>query len=98
MKTTNIKISKQFLFILLLSVSSLTQAQQPLTIRATVDRTTLALNQRLMLTIEITGEGANKVDFPQPPEMGEYLRLAGSGGGQRQRQIWGFVGRRKGHC
>jgi len=87
MKTTNIKIIPGLLFIVLLTVSGLTFAQQPLTIRALVDRTTLAINQRLKLTIEITGEGANKVDFPKPPETGEFLRLAGSGGNSQNIQF-----------
>ncbi|MBN2411977.1 protein BatD [candidate division KSB1 bacterium] len=87
MITPNIKISLRFLFILLISANGLSMAQQSLTIRAVVDRTTLALNQRLMLTIEISGEGANKVDYPPPPEMGEFLKLAGSGGNSQNIQF-----------
>jgi len=87
MKNMNIKISLRFSFILLVLISGLIHAQQPLTIRTIVDRTTLALNQQLMLTIEISGAGANKVDFPSPPDMGEFLRLAGSGGNSQNIQF-----------
>jgi len=87
MKNMNIKISLRFLFILLVLISGLIHAQQPLTIRTIVDRTTLALNQQLMLTIEISGAGANKVDFPSPPDMGEFFRLAGSGGNSQNIQF-----------
>jgi len=67
--------------------SGVLPAQEPLSIRAVVDRTTVAVNQQLMLTIELSGEGANKVDYPAPPDLGDYLKLAGSGGNSQNIQF-----------
>lgn len=68
-----------FLVILADSVFGAANAQS-LQISTTVDRTTLALNQQLALTIELSGEGAAKVGQIAPPEMAEYLTYLGSGG------------------
>ena len=53
---------------------------QPLKVTASTDRTSLALNQRLTLTIELSGPAANEVGTPQPPETGGFLEFIGSGG------------------
>lgn len=66
---------------------ALLSAQEPLVIRAIVDRTTVAVNQQLVLTLEISGDGANKIDFPAPPDLGDYLKLAGSGGNSQNIQF-----------
>ncbi len=55
-------------------------AQDPLALRAIVDKTALAVNQQLLLTIELSGKDANKVELPDPPDMGGFFRFMGSGG------------------
>ena len=55
-------------------------AGQSLSVRTFVDNTTLALNQQLVFTIELSGEGANSVSEPELPDMGGYLSFLGSGG------------------
>ena len=53
---------------------------QPISINVSVDRTRLAINQQLSLTIELSGEAAKKVEMPAPPDMKEFLAFLGSGG------------------
>lgn len=60
---------------------------QPLTVSMSVDKTSLALNQQLVLTIDLSGEGANSVSAPELPDMGGYLALLGSGGSSQSIQI-----------
>lgn len=52
----------------------------PLTVTASVDKTTLALNQQLTLTVDISGEGANKIGELELPNTGDFLAYLGSGG------------------
>ncbi len=60
---------------------------QPLTVSMSVDKTSLDLNQQLVLTIDFSGEGANSVAAPELPDMGGYLALLGSGGSSQSIQI-----------
>jgi len=60
---------------------------QPLTVSMSVDKTSLALNQQLVLTIDLSGEGANSIAAPELPDMGGYLALLGSGGSSQSIQI-----------
>ncbi len=60
---------------------------QPLTVSASVNRTSLAVNDQLVLTIELSGEGANSIGQISPPDMGEYLAFLGSGGTSQSIQI-----------
>jgi len=60
---------------------------QSITVTASVDRTTLVVNEQLILTIEISGSDANKVKAPAVPDLGENLRYLGSGGTSQSIQI-----------
>ena len=53
---------------------------QPLTVTTTVSKTEPAVNQQVIFTIELTGEGANKIGQPELPDMAGYLTFLGSGG------------------
>lgn len=53
---------------------------QDLEIKAHVDRTRLHVNDRLTLTIELSGEDARKAEQPELPDMQGFLRYIGSGG------------------
>ncbi|RLD14486.1 hypothetical protein DRI50_05310 [candidate division KSB1 bacterium] len=53
---------------------------QPLSVTTTVNQTSIAVNQQLVFTVELTGEGAQKVGQPELPDMGGYLTFLGSGG------------------
>ncbi|HOT96396.1 MAG TPA: BatD family protein [bacterium] len=64
-----------------------TLAAQPLNITASVDQTNLTLNQQLVLTIELSGEGANGINRIDLPEVSEFLTLLGSGGTSQSIQI-----------
>ena len=66
-------------FFLILVAASGLQAE-PLSITATVSRTRLAVNQQLALTIELSGDGAQRAEQPELPDMGGYLTFLGSGG------------------
>lgn len=53
---------------------------QPIKITASVDRTTVGLNEQLVLSIELTGEEANRISSVQPPDGGELFKFYGSRG------------------
>jgi hypothetical protein len=53
---------------------------QQLSVRAFVDNTAVTLNQQVVFTVELSGEGANNVDEPELPDMAGYLSYLGSGG------------------
>ncbi len=60
---------------------------ESLTVRASVDRTNLAVNEQLVLTIELQGEGANSGLQPALPDVSEFLNFLGSGGTSQSIQI-----------
>lgn len=60
---------------------------QQFTITASVDQTALVLNQQMVLTIELAGEGANSISRVDLPDVSEYLTLIGSGGSSQSIQI-----------
>ena len=70
----------QSVLLLLMSLVIHVNAQDDLAIRTTVDQSTLAVNQQLLFTIEVSGKDANKVNIPDPPDMGGYLQFIGNGG------------------
>ena len=65
-------------FLIVLSAKVLLPA--PLKIVSSVDKTTLAVNQQITLTVDISGEGANKVGDPELPNTDDFLAFLGSGG------------------
>lgn len=67
------------LIIFCFAVVSTAQAQ-PLTVSTKVNQSTIAVNQQLVFTVELTGDGAQKVGRPELPDMGGYLTFLGSGG------------------
>ncbi|RPI02667.1 MAG: protein BatD [Calditrichaeota bacterium] len=74
-------INETALFILMhLICCSTFAAAQSLSVRATVNQTQIAVNQQLAFNIELVGEGAQKVNPPELPDMGGYLTFLGSGG------------------
>ena len=60
---------------------------QPLSVDVSADKTTLAVNQQLMLTVDLSGEGAQSVQPPQLPDMEEFLSFLGSGGSSQNIQV-----------
>jgi len=60
---------------------------QQLAIKTYVDRTTLTVNDQLVLTIELSGSDANKVQAPEPPDVSNFLSFLGSGGSSQSIQI-----------
>lgn len=74
-------------YILSLMLWAAAAAAQPLSITSSVDRTSLALNQQLVLTVELTGEGANSVGRIDLPDVSEFLAIIGSGGTSQSIQI-----------
>jgi len=75
---------KYFLTLILWAAAA---AAQPLSITSSVDRTSLALNQQLVLTVELSGEGANAVGRIDLPDVSEFLAMIGSGGTSQNIQI-----------
>ena len=83
-------INKSKIIILLVALWFLSGASttlQALEIRTSVDKTSLALNQQIVLTIELSGDGANKVSQPSPPDVSEFLSFLGSGGSSQNIQL-----------
>ena len=72
---------KRLLFTtMLLLLMAVAVTAQPLTVTSTVNQTTLAVNQQLALTVEFSGQAAQKVGDPELPDMGGYLSFLSSGG------------------
>ncbi|MDZ7370679.1 MAG: BatD family protein [candidate division KSB1 bacterium] len=65
--------------LLFLAAAAMIQAE-PLTVTTTVSRNPASLNEQVIFTIELSGDGATKVDRPELPDMGGYLTFLGSGG------------------
>jgi hypothetical protein len=78
-------MARNYIALLLLWAGVVTA--QTLSITASVDQTSLVLNQQLVLTIELAGEGANSVGRIELPDVSEYLTLIGSGGSSQSIQI-----------
>jgi hypothetical protein len=76
---------RKYIFIFLAGAGL--SSAQPLSITASVDQTNLVLNQQLVLTIELAGEGANSIGRVDLPDVSEYLTLIGSGGSSQSIQI-----------
>jgi hypothetical protein len=74
-------------FILFLYVAASVAMAQPLQVTVSADRTSLAVNEQLVLTVGLTGDGANSVGQITLPDVGEYLALLGSGGSSQSIQI-----------
>ena len=55
---------------------------QDLSLRAYVDRTTLAVNQQFVLTIEVSGADAQKVTIPQAPDLSQFADYLGTSSSQ----------------
>ncbi len=53
---------------------------EPLSVITTVSPNPVPLNQQVVFTIELSGDGAMKVGQPELPDMGGYLTFLGSGG------------------
>ncbi|HPM96828.1 MAG TPA: BatD family protein [bacterium] len=81
------RVNTQLSFFILFAAISYAANAQPLKVTTTVDRTTVALNQRLALTVTLSGDGAQKVERPSPPDLGEALRLLGAGGTSQNIQL-----------
>jgi hypothetical protein len=62
-------------------------AAQPLAVDVSVDKTTLSVNQQLMLTIDLSGEGAQSVQPPELPNVDEFLDFLSAGGSSQNIQI-----------
>jgi hypothetical protein len=77
---------KSRILLLLLSYTFAAWAQQ-LSLRVTVDKTQMAVNDQLVVTLELEGEGANTGIQPQLPDVSEYLSFLGSGGTSQSVQI-----------
>jgi len=60
---------------------------QALVVRTSVDRTQLAVNEQLILTLELEGEGANSNVKPELPDVSSFLSFLGSGGTSQSVQI-----------
>jgi hypothetical protein len=82
------RVNTQLSFFILFAAISYAANAQPLKVTTTVapsDRTTVALNQRLALTVTLSGDGAHKtVERPSPPDLGEALRLFWVPAGRRR--------------
>ena len=59
----------------------------PVEISATIDRTTIALNQTFVYTIEISGEKANSTGNPELPDISAFTNYLGSSGTSQNIQI-----------
>jgi len=57
-------------------------AGQDFTVRTSVDRNVVALNERFTLSIEISGKGANSAPDPELPAIGAFASFLGSGSSQ----------------
>jgi hypothetical protein len=57
-------------------------AAQDLTVRASVDRTVVGLNERFTLSVEVSGKGANSATDPEPPVLDAFAAFLGSGSSQ----------------
>jgi hypothetical protein len=77
MKTTHNR--KIYTFALFWAVAGVAFSQA-LTVSTSVNQTQVPLNQQVVFTIELTGEGANKIGQPEQPDMGGFLTFLGSGG------------------
>ncbi|MDM7924986.1 MAG: BatD family protein [bacterium] len=55
---------------------------QDFTVRTSVDRNPVALNERFTLSIEISGKGANSAQDPELPVIGAFASFLGSGSSQ----------------
>ena len=53
---------------------------QDLKVQASVDRTRLSVNDRLTLTVELSGSDARQAGRPDLPDMQGFLQFLGSGG------------------
>jgi len=60
---------------------------QSLVVRTSVDRTQLSVNEQLILTVELEGEGANSNLKPELPDVSAFLAFLGSGGTSQSVQI-----------
>jgi len=72
---------------LFLSVAASVAMAQPLQVTVSADRTSLTVSEQLVLTVELSGDGANSVGQITLPDVGEYLSLLGSGGSSQSIQI-----------
>jgi hypothetical protein len=74
-------LSKKILYILTFYLIATTALQaESLSVTVTVNQTRIEVNQQVVLTVEMRGEGAQKVGQPDLPDMGGYLSFLGSGG------------------
>ncbi len=55
---------------------------QDLLLRTYVDRTTLAVNQQFILTVEVAGADAQKVPIPQAPDLSQFADYLGTSSSQ----------------
>jgi len=53
-----------------------------LTVRASLDRQVVGVNQQFSLNVELSGEGAGKTDRPELPDMNDFAVYLGSGTSQ----------------
>ncbi len=81
----NFKV-KYFLLFTIFSLAAVTVAQA-VTVKMSLDQTSVAVNQQLTLTIELSGESANKASQPEPPVVSDFLDFLGSGGSSQNIQI-----------
>jgi hypothetical protein len=81
-----LKIMKSRIILLLLGCAFSGWSQQ-LSLRASVDRTELSVNDQLVVTVELQGEGANTGIQPELPDVSEFLSFLGSGGTSQSVQI-----------
>ncbi|MCU0644238.1 MAG: BatD family protein, partial [bacterium] len=56
-------------------------------ITATVDRTTIGINQTFTLEVELSGEGANKAGDPKLPDISDFATFMGNSGTSTNMQI-----------
>ncbi len=56
-------------------------------ITATVDRTTIGINQTFTLEVELSGEGANKAGDPKLPDIADFATFMGNSGTSTNMQI-----------
>ncbi len=80
-------LNRSKIILLFWFLSGVLTTLQALEIRTSVDKTSLALNQQIALTIELSGDGANKVSQPTPPDMSDFLSFLGSGGSSQNIQL-----------
>ena len=60
---------------------------QPLTVTTSVNKTNLAVDEQLVLTITLSGSAAEKVGAPQPPSIDDYFSYLGSRGTSKNIQF-----------